>query len=339
MSGFWARLKGDFQLSIVTLVGICSVLGVTPYAVYRLHERNWIVGLSDTFLVLGSAFAVVYAWRTDNTVGPGRFLAIIYSIGGFLVTIKLGINGLFWLYCLVLFNFFVVPPVQSLLATLSILVAVCVYGWLFPKDVFESHYQMMSFVVTYSLASLFAFVFAYRGRFQRKQLALLATLDPLTGIGNRRTMDDELDIAIADSRRYGMSFGLLVLDLDHFKKVNDRYGHNVGDRVLMDFVSIIKNASRASDRAFRLGGEEFVLLLPKVDKHALAGAAKHIQRSVAEQLRSPGGAVTVSIGGCILEHHDSREAWLRDADICLYLAKDSGRNCSIIRGLHMNEAD
>ncbi len=333
MSGVWGRLKSDFQLSIVTLVGICSVFGVTPYAVYRLHQGNWIVGFTDTFLVLGTSFAVFYAWRTGNTVRPGQFLAIIYSLGGFLVTIKLGTNGLFWLYCLVLFNFFVVPPLQSLIATLTTLVAVCVYGWMRPQDIFESHYQMMSFVVTYLMASLFAFVFAYRGRVQRVQLALLATLDPLTGIGNRRTMDEELDIAIADSQRYGMSFGLLVLDLDHFKSVNDRYGHSVGDQVLVDFVRVIKSASRASDRVFRLGGEEFVLLVPKVDKAGLAGASQHVQRSVANQLRSPGGPVTVSIGGCVLADHENRDDWLRDADICLYQAKDAGRNCTVIKGL------
>ncbi|MEH6566710.1 MAG: GGDEF domain-containing protein [Halopseudomonas sp.] len=332
MSDLWGRLKSDFQLSIVTLVGICSVFGVTPYAVYRLHEGNWLVGFTDTFLVLGTSFAVLYAWRTGNTVRPGQFLAIIYSLGGFLVTIKLGINGLFWLYCLVLFNFFVVPPVQSLIATLTTLVAVCIYGWQHPGDIFESHYQMMSFVVTYLLASLFAFVFAYRSRFQRRQLALLATLDPLTGIGNRRTMDEELDIAIADSQRYGMSFGLLVLDLDHFKSVNDRFGHSVGDRVLIDFVGVIKNASRASDRIFRLGGEEFVLLVPKVGRQGLAGTAAHIQRSVAEQLSSPGGPVTVSIGGCVLEGQTDRDIWLRDADICLYQAKDAGRNRTVIKG-------
>ena len=333
MSGLWGRLRNDFQLSIVTLVGICSVFGVTPYAVYRLHQQNWIVGFTDTFLVLGTSFAVFYAWRTGNTVRPGQFLAVIYSLGGFLVTIKLGINGLFWLYCLVLFNFFVVPPVQSLAATLTTLVATCIYGWQQPGDIFDSHYQMMSFVVTYLLASLFAFVFAYRSRFQRRQLALLATLDPLTGIGNRRTMDDELDIAISDSQRYGMSFGLLVLDLDHFKSVNDQFGHSVGDQVLVDFVRVIKSACRASDRIFRLGGEEFVLLVPKVDRQALAGAATHIQRSVANQLRSPGWPVTVSIGGCVLEDQGSREAWLRDADVCLYQAKDAGRNCTVIKGL------
>jgi diguanylate cyclase (GGDEF)-like protein len=333
MSGVWGRLRSDFQLSIVTLVGFCSVFGITPYAVYRLQERNWAVGLTDTFLVLGTSFAVIYAWRTGNTVRPGQFLALIYSLGGFLVTIKLGINGLFWLYCLVLFNFFVVPPLQSLIATLTTLVAVCVYGWIRPQDIFESHYQMMSFVVTYLLASLFAFVFAYRSRVQRRQLALLATLDPLTGIGNRRTMDEELDIAIADSQRYGISFGLLVLDLDHFKSVNDRYGHSVGDQVLIDFVRVIKSASRASDRVFRLGGEEFVLLVPKVDAAGLAGAAQHVQRSVANQLRSPGGPVTVSIGGCVLADHENRDDWLRDADVCLYQAKDAGRNCTVIKKL------
>ncbi|MEE3158862.1 MAG: GGDEF domain-containing protein, partial [Pseudomonadota bacterium] len=197
MRTFWSRLKDDFQLSIITLVGLLAVVGVSPYAVFRLGEGSWLVGATDTFLIVSTLLAVVYAWRTGDTIRPGQFLALIYSTGAFLVSVKLGANGLFWMYVLILFNFFVVPPLQSLIATMSTLVAICVYGWLHPERVFESHYQMASFVVTCLLSGLFAFVFAHRARVQRRLLARQATIDPLTGIGNRRTMDAELDIAMA----------------------------------------------------------------------------------------------------------------------------------------------
>lgn len=331
MRTFWSRLKDDFQLSIITLVGVLAVLGVTPYAVYRLGQRNWLVGLTDTFLVSSTLLVVVYAWRTSDTIRPGQFLAAIYSVGAFLVSVKLGTNGVFWMYVLVLFNFFVVPPLQSVIATQTTLAAVCLYGWFHPGQVFESDYQMGSFVMTYELASLFAFVFAFRGRAQRKQLSQLATEDPLTGIGNRRTMDRELDIAVADSKRYELSFGLLVLDLDHFKQINDQFGHAAGDEVLVRFARLVEAACRPSDRLFRLGGEEFVLLVPKVRRDALHAVASKVQQCVREGLRRPDGKpVTVSIGGCLLEGHNGRESWLHDADACLYAAKDAGRDCIVI---------
>ncbi|WP_339650337.1 GGDEF domain-containing protein [Halopseudomonas pelagia] len=324
------RLREDFQLSIITLVGLCSLIGITPYIVFRLLEGNLWVGLVDTFLVVGTGFAVVYAWRTGDTIKPGQFLALIYSAGAVLVSINLGVNGLFWFYTLILFNFFVVPPVQSAVATVAALTVVCTYGYLNPGLVFESHYQMTSFAVTCLIASLFASVFAYRGRRQREQLIELATLDPLTRAGNRRAMDSELDIAMADYQRHANSYGMLVLDLDLFKEVNDLYGHKAGDLVLTEFTRIVKQSCRQSDRLFRMGGEEFVLLLPMVDRQGLEQAASHIRCSVAEQLQTSHGPVTVSIGGCMLHQHANSDDWMHEADQCLYQAKELGRNCHII---------
>ncbi|AQZ95827.1 GGDEF domain-containing protein [Halopseudomonas phragmitis] len=326
MAKLWLRLKGDFQLSIITLVGLVALLGVTPYAIFRLIEGSWLVGIVDSLLVLCTLVAIAYAWRTGNTIRPGQFLATIYSIGAVLVSIKLGVNGLFWFYNLILFNFFVVPPRQSLVATLSALAVLCLYGLLNPGEVFESYYQMSSFLVTCLMASLFAFVFAYRGRRQREQLNTLATIDPLTGAGNRRTMEQELVIAMSARQRYAQAYGLLVLDLDNFKQINDRHGHKAGDQVLVDFVRIVKAVCRKSDRLFRLGGEEFVLLLPGIDAKGLFKAAEHLRARIAAELSSPGGGVTVSIGGALLTDQASWEVWLQQADENLYRAKREGRN-------------
>lgn len=326
MAKLWLRLKSDFQLSIITLVGLVALLGVTPYAIFRLIEGSWLVGIVDSLLVICTLVAIAYAWRTGDTIRPGQFLATIYSIGAVLVSIKLGVNGLFWFYNLILFNFFVVPPRQSLVATLSALAVLCLYGLLNPGEVFESYYQMSSFLVTCLMASLFAFVFAYRGRRQREQLNTLATIDPLTGAGNRRTMEQELVIAMSAHQRYAQAYGLLVLDLDSFKQINDRHGHKAGDQVLVDFVRIVKTVCRKSDRLFRLGGEEFVLLLPGIDAKGLLKAAEHLRARIAAELSSPGGGVTVSIGGALLIGQASWEAWLQQADENLYRAKREGRN-------------
>jgi diguanylate cyclase (GGDEF)-like protein len=120
------------------------------------------------------------------------------------------------------------------------------------------------------------------------------------------------------------------MDLDHFKQINDSFGHQAGDQVLVAFVDLIKRSSRQEDRLFRFGGEEFLLLLPNTDEHGLLAASTHLQQQIAQNLPGPGGPVTVSIGGAILRNHEHWESWLERADQCLYQAKSAGRNRTII---------
>ncbi|MDZ4334608.1 MAG: GGDEF domain-containing protein [Pseudomonas sp.] len=324
------RLRNDFQLSIITLMGLFGVIGITPYAVYRLATGNYLVGSADTVIVVSTVLAVLYAWRTGDTINPGIYLATIFSAGATLIAINLGVNGLFWIYPLILFNFFMVSPAKALLATILVLITLVGYGQLKPGSVFESDYQMVSFLVTSMMASTLSFVFAYRTSSQRDQLQQLAIHDPLTGARNRRAMNEELKIAASIYRRHGNSYGVLVMDLDHFKRINDSHGHQAGDQVLVDFVELIKSSSRKEDRLFRFGGEEFLLLLPNTERAGLMAAAQHLQQQVAQHLRGPGGAVTMSVGGAILRRDEHWENMLQRADERLYRAKNAGRDCIVI---------
>ncbi|UTW08785.1 GGDEF domain-containing protein [Pseudomonas benzenivorans] len=324
------RLRKDYQLSIITLMGLFGVLAVTPYAVYRFVQGNYLVSIADSIIVLSTIFAVLHAWRTGDTVKPGIALAVIFSAGATVIAINLGVNGLFWIYPLTLFNFFMVSPGKAMVLMLMVLASLLGHALLIPGSVFESDYQMMSFLVTGLMASVLTCIFAFRTRSQRDQLQAMAILDPLTGARNRRAMNEELRIAVSTHRRHGNNYGVLVMDLDHFKQINDKFGHPAGDQVLVDFVDLIQQSSRQENRLFRFGGEEFLLLLPNTDVPALEAAAAHLQRQVREDLRGPGGPVTMSVGGAILRTGEPWEGWLQRADEHLYQAKSSGRNCSII---------
>lgn len=324
------RLRNDFQLSIISLMGLFGVIGISPYAIYRLATGNYLVGSADAVIVASTVLAVLYAWRTGDTVKPGIYLACIFSVGATLIAINLGVNGLFWIYPLILFNFFMVSPKKALLATTLILITLVSYSQLKPGSVFASDYQMVSFLVTSMMASILSFVFAYRTNSQRDELQQLAIHDPLTGARNRRAMNEELKIASSIKRRHGNSYGVLTMDLDHFKRVNDNHGHQAGDQVLVDFVELITSASRQEDRLFRFGGEEFLLLLPNTEKAGLLAAAQHLQQQVRQHLRGPDGAVTMSVGGAILRRDEHWEDMLLRADQRLYLAKSAGRNCIVI---------
>ncbi|WP_068825421.1 GGDEF domain-containing protein [Pseudomonas sp. BMS12] len=324
------RLRNDFQLSIIALMGVIGVLGITPYAVYRLLHGNYLVGIADSIIVLSTITAVIYAWRTGDTEKPGLYLAGVFSVGATLIAINLGVNGLFWIYPLILFNFFMVSPGKAIVASLLVLAGLVGHSIWVPGSVFDSHYQMISFLVTNAMAGVLTFIFAYRTRIQREQLQVLAIHDPLTGARNRRAMNEELKIAVSSQRRHGRQYGVLAMDLDHFKKINDQYGHHAGDLVLVEFVELIKTCSRKEDRLFRFGGEEFLLLLPDTTPQGLKAAADNLLEQVRIQLRSPGGMVTVSIGGAMLRQDEPWSHWLQRADQCLYQAKSNGRNRSII---------
>ena len=162
------------------------------------------------------------------------------------------------------------------------------------------------------------------------ELRLQAETDPLTGLANRRKFFTALRLVGKRVARKGDRSSVLMLDLDHFKAVNDRYGHAVGDAVLRSFAEILRDSLRSSDLAGRVGGEEFAVLLPHTD---LAGAvllAERIRHAVATYCRVPEHPelrMTVSIGVSeLLPEDPTPEAALARADAALYAAKQAGRN-------------
>ncbi|HKJ70296.1 MAG TPA: GGDEF domain-containing protein, partial [Gammaproteobacteria bacterium] len=158
------------------------------------------------------------------------------------------------------------------------------------------------------------------------ELERLATTDPLTGSVNRRKLYDLLDHQLHQRRRYGTPVSLVVVDIDFFKEVNDRHGHEVGDRVLLEFARAIRGALREPDVLARTGGEEFVILASQTDRDG----ALSITRKVAETVRAlrveGAEAITASFGVAEAGLSEERDELLRRADQALYRAKEGGRN-------------
>ncbi|MAD74100.1 MAG: GGDEF domain-containing protein [Rheinheimera sp.] len=322
-----ARLKSNFYLAMLSLVGLLIAAFLTPYGLYRLFTGNIVVGATDLVMVLVSSCCVLFAWRTNNTKGPGLIMAMVFCIGAILVCISLGTDGVFWLYPFIVFIFFLVSPIKALvmlLLSLSVLVAAALIN---PGHIFDSIFQLVSFTVTCFITSLFAYMFAYRTQTQREALKVLATTDSLTGAANRRTLDEALISAITQHKKSGTEFGLMLLDLDFFKEVNDNYGHKTGDNVLTELVPILKKMVRQHDAVYRFGGEEFVVLLADIKQADLHKLADKIRLGVNQHLSLPDSKkLTTSIGIALLQDDESWESWLHRADLALYQAKHQGRN-------------
>ena len=156
-----------------------------------------------------------------------------------------------------------------------------------------------------------------------------STHDPLTGVLNRRGFAMFYDRQRAQMRRAGKPVTLMVIDLDHFKAVNDRHGHMAGDKVLVQVASAIRQALRESDDVARFGGEEFMVLLPDADEHNALLVARRIRDALGNAANTDAAlpVVTVSIGiGCHASEEESLDALLARTDAALYRAKQNGRD-------------
>ena len=162
-----------------------------------------------------------------------------------------------------------------------------------------------------------------------RQLKDLAMRDPLTGIGNRRYGEARLSACLSDYSRYGWPFGVLFVDVDHFKRVNDAHGHAVGDAVLRMVGQTLLGAVRASDSVARWGGEEFIVFPRHIDDWQLERLGEKIRRLVASAGYNHHGAtiqVTVSVGCALIGDRDDGSHIVDRADRAMYACKQRGRN-------------
>lgn len=170
------------------------------------------------------------------------------------------------------------------------------------------------------------------------ELERTARVDYLTGVFNRRAIEELAARAISGARRHGVSLAIMILDLDHFKRINDSHGHEAGDNALIETVRRMREIMRAEDLIGRLGGEEFVALMPDVDLNSAQAAAERLRRNFAEHpmFISTGSeriqiTVTISIGVTALEPGDRLFSHLlRRADRAMYAAKAAGRNLVMV---------
>ncbi len=170
-------------------------------------------------------------------------------------------------------------------------------------------------------------------------LRFQAQIDPLTGLGNRAVLDESLAASVAEYQRRGLSFGFCLIDLDHFKKVNDRYGHLAGDEVLRVVGQTVKSHLRPYDVASRFGGEEFSVLLRNLERRDAEEAIARLLddiRGLRISVLTESIEITASAGlaaYCDTDDHGpalSADVVIRAADMALYEAKDRGRDCLVL---------
>nr|WP_303652939.1 GGDEF domain-containing protein [Paludisphaera mucosa] len=162
---------------------------------------------------------------------------------------------------------------------------------------------------------------------REEEIRILSQTDLLTGIADHRRFDELIAAEFARVRRYGGSFALAVADIDHFKSVNDEFGHDVGDAALRAFANVVRLRIRRTDLAARFGGEEFIVLMPESDSEGAVRCAEGVRSHFAREPIPPiPWAITASSGVAVLHPDDTVKTLCKRADAALYAAKDGRRN-------------
>ncbi len=317
------QLQEKYQLSLLLLLSSVAILGVFPFGVIRYFEGNLAAAIIDMALVFGIIALVAYSYHSKNVRNVSAVLAVFINTGVVSIAIANGIDSFLWAYPVFASTFILVKPIEAFCINLVAAVAIAALSDIFAVVSFESY------LVTILMLSLSTFIYASHSEKQFQLLETLKSVDALTGAFNRRAMSSDIKAALSNSERNGISQLLVILDLDYFKAVNDKYGHAVGDDVLKKFAAITTSKIRQYDRLYRFGGEEFVLLIPQIhDQHH--AFINNLRTAIKKELKTPdGNEITVSFGVAPWVPGTTEDTWLQRADEALYQAKAEGRDRAV----------
>ena len=320
------RRRSIKEILLVMFSGIMAA-AVTLLAYVRLLEKHWAPTLEDLGFVgiMLLLFVFVYVGRKTQTVGI--LMALGFISAALTSTLLLGVSELFWAFPALMVAYFMLDTRQATILTGGF---VCCFLAIMWDDL--SAVALTNVCLTVVTTVLLAHAFSLTNRRQLEDLRRMVHVDPLTGAGNRRAQNIKLDAVNGIFRRNDSPACLLMLDIDHFKCINDTYGHTVGDQILIDLSELLRSTTRATETLYRFGGEEFVLVVEQTALDAAVNLAENLRSRIEQQLFSFGISLTVSIGVAQLQREEDREGWLKRVDDALYRAKGRGRNQVIAAG-------
>jgi diguanylate cyclase (GGDEF)-like protein len=321
------NIFAPFRERILYPAAAAGAVVFLPLALHHIHQQDYF--LAGALLLLVAMLAIDAVAIGRNGPPPIPFALLLVPAGG-AVGIALATHGLYgalWTFPMVMFCYFVLRRrVANMVALGMLLLGVTMLVLYHDSGV------ALRFFIALGLCVVTINVLLEVLESLQARLIEQSVVDTSTGAFNRRHMDTCLQHVLERHRRNGATASLLILDIDRFGKVNDRFGVEGGDRVLRAFVGQVKERVRAADMLFRCGGEKFAVLLPDAKEEEAAMLAELLRRDVAHTPVATGHALTVSIGVSELREGDVPEAWVKRSDKALREAKDEGRNRVMVAG-------
>jgi diguanylate cyclase (GGDEF)-like protein len=311
----------SFKEVLLLLLTAILTLAVIPLAILRLQNAQWWAALLDSSIVLVMLGLFLHVYYSRETHTPGIVLAVIFVVATLASLYLLGSSQIYWVYPALTAAFFLLETRYAVLLSVASLLAIGAMLW---DSLFTT--EILTVFLTLATNILFAYSFALTAKRRQSQLQRLATVDPLTGAGNRRAQNDKLDNVNAAFRRAQVPCSVMILDIDHFKKINDTHGHVVGDEILVEVADLIRTNIRSTESLYRYGGEEFIVVAEHTSLQNAGQLAEKLRRLIEQKSFCRGIHLTTSFGVAELQGGEGRKGWLNRADGALFRAKGEGRN-------------
>ncbi|OED42428.1 hypothetical protein AB833_07265 [Chromatiales bacterium (ex Bugula neritina AB1)] len=311
----------DHRLKATLRIALASTILLTPFALDNLVRNNYMLGLG-LLAVFFSIGLLIWQFHDEN-----RAVLVLYALAPALVifltvTIKQqGMIAVLWSFPVLISYYCMLDDRKALLANLLTLAVILPQAWQFLD--FDMASQATASLVA---VSLFSAISARATRGYQQCLKTHAVTDPLTGLFNRSLLNVTLKQAWCQHQRTQTPMTILLLDLDHFKQINDAHGHSTGDHVLAKIGQLLQTNTRLSDTCFRIGGEEFLCLMYGAELENGKRLAETLRQKINSAELLEGWPVSASIGVACLDDQESCDDWLKRSDEQLYRAKHCGRN-------------
>lgn len=305
-------------------LALAAMLFLFPFSLNNFREGRELMGLGSLFIVSLLAYNS-WCLSKRKTRCQGNASALVLAVISFIYICfnQQGALAVFWCYPSIALFYFILPENKARLVNLLALTALLPEVW-----EFLSPDLALRATATLILVSIISATFVNILGRQQRQLRELAIKDPLTGLFNRLLLDTFLERTKLTCERNGCPATLVTIDLDHFKAINDTYGHDIGDTVLSGLGRLLLQRLRRTDMVFRLGGEEFLVLLPDTDHESALEVAEQLRAKLRQTQLLPDcdRVVTASLGVATLKSGETWQSWLRRSDQAVYQAKLRGRD-------------
>lgn len=311
----------EFRDRILMVLGCTTVPFITPFLILHCSNGSYAMAALDAvvlFLLIANSISI---YRTLKRLIPFWFCYLLFLLVLIASVFLVGGEALFWSFPLLfIMGFLADKQTSRILMVLSLLTLVPLA--LYSLNIqYASRFAMALFLVCIFSDVLFGYIYKIQ-----TDLSLLAIRDPLTNALNRRELERYLNDAIEETKRGFGPASLVILDIDHFKDLNDTHGHGVGDKALIGLVETLHHRRRRLDHVFRIGGEEFLILLRNTTEEQAITTAESLRHYVEGNDILDGHSITISLGAAEYKADETVSQWLARADEHLYDAKRLGRN-------------
>jgi diguanylate cyclase (GGDEF)-like protein len=316
----------DFLIKTTFGCSIVMILVVIPFMINAFIQNWFIIGIANVSIIVACGINIWYGYHGRYNVFVNTYLLVPFATFDIIYSmIQLAELASYWPFMLVIICYITLPGNRAgFFNLLNILIFVPVALLVMDKP--------MS--IRFSLALLGLSLSAYIAMREIRKFDELfkeqAVKDKLTGLFNRNLLENSLQQAIAQNQRDGVPMALISFDIDHFKSINDTLGHGTGDMVLKGIGTLLGKCVRSSDMAFRIGGEEFLVIVHNTDKSQSAKVAEKLHQEVGLTAFLPDRQVTISVGVSCLQEGMDMATWMKSCDEKLYYAKQGGRNRVVV---------